>query len=531
MNDIEICRNTTMLPIKEIGSKINIDENDLELYGKYKAKINLKKGTKNGKLILVTAINPSPYGEGKTTITIGLGDALNKLNYQTIIALREPSLGPVFGVKGCANGGGYAQVLPMEDINLHFTGDLDAITAANNLLCAAVDNHIEKGNELNIDVNKIMVHRCLDVNDRALREIEINGRKDYFTITAASEVMAIFCLAKDITDLKDRLGNILVGYNCNDKAIYAKELHIEGAMTSLLKDAILPNLVQTLENNPAIIHGGPFANIAHGCSSVIGTNLSLSLADYVVTEAGFGSDLGAEKFFDIKCPTANIKPDAVVLVVTTKALKYQAGIEKKNILEENIEAMKKGLNNLQKHIENLKKYNINIIVALNKYNTDTENEINLIKEICQNNLVDFEICEAYSRGSEGAIALAQKVQQLCNKENKFTTLYNLNETIKDKINIICKEIYRSNNIIYSEEIINKLNKLDDLGVSNYPICIAKSQYKLSLDPVIINDIKVMNGAKMIVVLLNNVMTMPGLPKNPNYEYINIDENNNIVGLS
>ena len=526
MNDLDISRDAIMLPIIEIGKKINLDEDDLELYGKYKGKIKKYTPSKKGKLILVTAISPSPYGEGKTTVTIGLSDAINTTEYKSVVSLREPSRGPVFGFKGCATGGGYSQAIPMSDINLRLNGDIDAITSANNLLCAAVDNHIYNGNKLNI--MKIAVKRCLDVNDRSLREVEINNKKTTFTITAASEMMAIFTLAKDLDDLHNRLKDIIVGYDNKNNPIYAKDLKIDDALTVILKEAFYPNLVQSLENNPIIIHGGPFANIAHGCSSVIATKLALELSDFVITEAGFGSDLGAEKFYDIKCKTADIKPDVTVLVVTTKALKFHAGIKKEDILNKHPKEFKKGLKNLKEHIGILKTFQSNIVVTLNKYKTDTKMEIKQIRDICKKYKVPFEICESYSLGSKGTIKLAKKVIELSKNDNEFNYLYDNNLNTKDKIEVICKKIYNNSNIIYKEEVNDLMEELDKY---NYPICIAKKQYKISEEEIHVNKIEVLNGAKMIIVYLNDIITMPGLPENPNYEIIKIDENGDIRGLA
>ena len=539
--DIEIAQEAIKLNINKIAEKIELTEDDIEYYGKYKAKIVSKKTKKSkGKLILVTAINPTPYGEGKTTISIGLGDALNKINRKTLIVLREPSLGPVFGIKGGATGGGYSQVVPMEDINLHFTGDIHAITSANNLLSAAIDNHIKQGN--NLKIIKIIFNRCLDVNDRALREVEIglggnvNGtpRKDNFNITAASEIMTILCLSKDIQDLEHKIDNIIIGYNDSYKPIYCKDLKISGAMTVLLKDAINPNLVQTLENNPVIIHGGPFANIAHGCNSIIATKLAMNIADYVVTEAGFGADLGALKFMDIKCRYADIKPAAVVLVATIKALKYNGESSKENILNEDINALQKGLSNLEAHINNLHKFGVNIVVTLNKYNTDTVEEINFLKKYCQLKNIDFTVSDAYTKGSDGSIDLANKVIEATNKTTNFKYLYNVNESIKSKIEIICNNIYNTNRIEYTEKAINSINNIEKNNLDKLPICISKTQYSISDDPkklgnpkdyiMHVKDVKLYNGAGFITILMGEVMTMPGLPKTPSYENIKLKDN-------
>lgn len=526
MNDLDISKDAIMLPIKEIGKKINLEEDDIESYGNYKGKIKKHTPSKEGKLILVTAISPSPYGEGKTTITIGLSDAINTTEYKSVVSLREPSRGPVFGFKGCATGGGYSQANPMEDINLRLNGDIDCITSANNLLCAAVDNHIFNGNKLKIE--KVAVKRCLDVNDRSLREVEINNRKTTFTITAASEIMAIFTLAKNLDDLHNRLKEIIVGYNDKNQPVYAKELNIDDALTVILKEAFYPNLVQSLENNPIIIHGGPFANIAHGCSSVVATKLGLEIADYVVTEAGFGSDLGAEKFYDIKCKTADIKPDVTVLVVTLKALKFHGGIKKEDILNKHPKELKKGLKNLSDHIKILKNFQGNIIVTLNKYKTDTKTEIKQIRDICKKHKVPFEISESYSLGGKGTIKLAKKVIELSKKDNEFRYLYDNQLTTKEKIELICNNIYNNSNIIYDNDLKDLLNEFDKY---NYPICIAKKQYKISEEKIHINKIEILNGAKMIVVYLNDIITMPGLPESPNYELIKIDDNGDVRGLA
>ena len=544
-SDIEIAQSSKIEPIVSVASKLNINEEQLDLYGKYKAKINNINSSENlGKLILVTATNPTPYGEGKTTISIGLGDALNKLNKKTLITLREPSLGPVFGLKGGATGGGYAQVIPMEDINLHFTGDFHAITSANNLLCAAIDNHIKFGNKLNIDINNIKFNRCMDVNDRTLRNIKIDNdgtiRNDCFNITAASEIMVIFCLATSLRDLERRLGNILIGYNTLRKPVYAKDLKVEGAMTVLLKEAFKPNLVQTLENNPVIIHGGPFANIAHGCNSLVATNYSLNLADYVVTEAGFGSDLGAEKFFDIKCRLGDLKPKCVVLVTTIKSLKYNAGLLKEQFVIENTESVKLGIENLKAHIENLKKFGVNIVVCLNKYDSDFDSEINIVKEYCESINIPFSISEAYLKGGQGAIDLATKVIEECNKDNNFKCLYDSNLSIKEKIGIISREIYHASSVKYVDLAQEEIEKLEQNHLDKLPICIAKTQYSISDDKnklgypknyeITVRDVRLYSGAGFITVLLGNIMTMPGLPEKPNYENIKLDESDNIIGI-
>ena len=547
MNDIEIAKTCTKKPISEIANLLGLDEEQFELYGKYKAKIkfnDVMTGHK-GKLILVTAVNPTPYGEGKTTVSIGLVDAFNHIGKKTVGVLREPSLGPVFGLKGGATGGGYSQVVPMEDINLHFTGDLHAITSCNNLISAAIDNHIYQGNSLNIDPNKIFFKRCLDVNDRSLRRIsyeikdgivENNG----FNITAASEVMSIFCLSKDLEELKSKLGNILLAEDTAGNPIYARDLKLEGSLVTLLKDAFNPNLVQTLENNPVIIHGGPFANIAHGCNSIVATNLGLKLGDYVITEAGFGADLGAEKFMDVKCHIAGLKPDCIVLAVTTRALKYNGGAKEEDINEENLIFLQQGLPNLQVHIENLKKYTSHIVVALNKFINDSMDEIEMIKNFCEKEEVEFSICETYLKGGIGAVALADKISSICEYENDFKPLYDVTEPLTDKIEKICKEIYHAGKITYTKEAKEKIEMIKKLDENDLPICIAKTQYSISDDPkklgypkdfeVTVRDIELRTGAGFITVLLGSILTMPGLPKKPNYEIIDLDENNEIVGL-
>ena len=552
MGDIEIAKSASLKKITEIAKELNIDEEEIEQYGKYKAKISdevTKKveNNKNGKLVLVTAMSPTPLGEGKTTISISIADGLRKIGKKSILALREPSLGPVFGIKGGATGGGYAQVAPMEDINLHFTGDIHAITSANNLLSAMIDNHIYHGNELQID--KVVWKRCVDLNDRQLRKVttglseeaKIVPREDSFDITVASEVMAILCLSKDIKDLKQKLGNILIGYNKNSEPIYAKDLKAEGSMAVLLKDAIKPNLVQTLENTPALIHGGPFANIAHGCNSIIATKMAMKLADYTITEAGFGADLGAEKFLDIKCRKAGIKPDAVVCVATIKALKYHGGTPKDKILEENMESLEKGMSNLYRHINNLKeKFGLNVIVAINKYNTDTETELNFVKTELEKINVSSSIVESWAKGGDGAIDIAQKLVKLTEQEEHFKYIYELNESIKEKIDKISTEIYGAKNIIYSEKALKNIKKIEELGYSNLPVCIAKTQYSFSDDakklqcdePFEINvrDVEIKAGAGFVVALAGKIMTMPGLPKVPSAESIDIDDNGEIVGI-
>ena len=552
MKDIEIARNTKLERIESIAKELGIKEENIEPYGKYKAKISTceleeLKDKKEGKLILVTAINPTPLGEGKTTISIGLADGLKRIGKKSILALREPSLGPVFGIKGGATGGGYAQVAPMEDINLHFTGDIHAITSANNLLSAIIDNHIYHGNELNIE--KVTWKRCVDLNDRQLRvvntglsnEKNIVSREDGFDITVASEIMAIFCLAKDLSDLKRRLGNIIIGFNKEGNPVTAHDLKAEGAMLVLLKDAFNPNLVQTLEHTPAIIHGGPFANIAHGCNSIIATKLALKLSDYVVTEAGFGADLGAEKFLNIKTRKLEKNPDVVVIVATIKALKYHGGMSKEELQNEDIEALKRGSKNLLKHIENIKeKFGLNVIVAINKYVQDTENEINVLKEILEEKQVDLSLVESWEKGSRGATDLAEKVVNLCEKENKFNYIYSLEDTTKEKIEKIAKNIYGAEGVEYTKEAEGQINQINKLGYSNLPICIAKTQYSFSDDAknlecnspfnIHVKEVKLKAGAEFIVVLTGKVMTMPGLPKVPASEQIDLDENGNIVGI-
>jgi formate--tetrahydrofolate ligase len=528
--DLEISNNAKMLNITDVAKKLNINENDLECYGKYKAKLNLNYGSKNGKLILVTSINPTPYGEGKTTVSIAINDALNKLNKSSVVVLREPSMGPVFGIKGGATGGGHSQVIPMEDINLHFTGDIHAIETANNLICAIIDNHIFQGNELNIE--KVVFNRCVDLNDRALRNITIDSkyyREENFNITVASEIMAILCLSNDIEDLKKNIGNILIGYDTNKKMIFARDLNCVGAISLVLKDAIKPNLVQTLENNPAIIHGGPFANIAHGCNSIIATKLGLSLADYVVTEAGFGSDLGAEKFLDIKCPKAELKPNCIVINTTVRSLKYNGN----NSLQE-------GIVNLRRHIENMSKYTKNIVVCINKFNSDTQEEIDYIVNYVKVMGYEIDICDSYSKGSEGSISLAEKIMDICSKEVDYKQLYDYNKSIEEKINIISKEVYRSKNVVISNEIKEKIRIIEDNGFGNLPVCIAKTQYSFSDNPKLlgapsdfdmtVTDIRLSSGAGFVVVLMGNIMTMPGLGKNSAYINMDIDNKGNIKGI-
>ncbi len=553
MTDIEIAKNTELKKITEIAERLGIQEDEMETYGKYKAKISEqlyeKMNTKaDGKLVLVTAMSPTPLGEGKTTISISIADGLRKIGESSILALREPSLGPVFGVKGGATGGGHAQVAPMEDINLHFTGDIHAITSANNLLSAMIDNHIYHGNELGIE--KVVWKRCVDLNDRQLRKVntglsgesKIVPREDGFDITVASEVMAILCLAKDIEDLKTRLGNIVIGYNKKDEPVFAKDLKAEGAMAVLLKDAIKPNLVQTLEHTPAIIHGGAFANIAHGCNSIIATKTAMKLADYTITEAGFGADLGAEKFLDIKCRKANIKPDAVVCVATIKALKYHGGASKESILEENMSALEKGMNNLYRHIDNIRgKFGLNVIVAINKYNTDQENELEYVQNELAKREIVSSVVESWAKGGEGAIDISKKIVEIVKeKPERFEYIYDLNETIVEKINKVAMKIYGAKGVIYPEEVSKKIEKIEEMGYGNLPVCIAKTQYSFSDDPknlecedsfeISIRDIELKAGAGFIVVLAGKIMTMPGLPKIPSAESIDIDKNGDIVGI-
>ena len=553
LTDIEIAKGCNMLPIKDVASSLNISEDDLELYGKYKAKISdelYKKleNKKDGKLILVTAINPTPAGEGKTTTTVGLGQAMKLINKDAIVALREPSLGPVFGVKGGAAGGGYAQVVPMEDINLHFTGDIHAVTTANNLLCAIIDNHLHQGNELNIDQRRILFKRCLDMNDRALRKVtiglggKVNGipREDSFQISVASEVMAILCLASDLNDLKKRLGNILVAYTYSGEPVYARDLGADGAMTVLLKDAIKPNLCQTLENTPALLHGGPFANIAHGCNSIKATKLGLKLADYCITEAGFGSDLGAEKFLDIKCRFAGLKPSCIVVVATVRALKYNGGVQKADLGAENVAALEKGVCNLVVHIENMKKYGVPVVVAINKFASDTDAEIAVIEKCCKENGARFELSDVFCKGGEGGVELAKAVVEACEMESSFKCLYEDELSIKEKIEKVSKEIYRADGVEFSGAALKSIKEIEDLGYTNIPVCIAKTQYSLSDDPKLLGapsgfkmhiaDVRLSAGAGFAVVLTGEIMTMPGLPKKPAAFSIDIDENGETVGL-
>ncbi len=536
MTDIEISRSIKKEKIKKVAEKIGLKGKDIVLYGDYKAKVKKQYTDSKGKLILVTAISPTPMGEGKTTVSIGLADALQKIGKKTMVVLREPSMGPVFGMKGGATGGGYSQVVPMEDINLHFTGDFHAITSANNLICAAIDNHIYFGNSL--DIQEVTFHRCLDVNDRALRDVDLGKRHDSFSISSASEVMALLCLATSLDDLRERLGNIVVGINGSGKYVTVKDLKVEGSLMALLKDAFLPNLVQTLENTPALIHGGPFANIAHGCNSIVATKTALSLADYVVTEAGFGADLGAEKFLDIKCRVGELEPDAVVLVATIKALKYHGGVPKDSIFERNMDALKKGFANLDKHYENLKKFGVNVVVCLNQFHTDTEEEINCLKKHCEDKNYPFAVSNAYSLGGEGAIELANQV--LKSKKGDFHFLYDLENDIVSKINCICKEIYGASSVHYSDEILTKIQNFIDNGKDKLPICVAKTQYSFSDDPkklgvpenfeVTVKDIRLYGGAGFITVLLGDIMVMPGLSRKPNYELIDVVDGE-IINLS
>ena len=552
MTDIEIAKNVKLENIENIAKKAGIEPEDIECYGKYKAKISDKifekvKKQENGKLVLVTAISPTPLGEGKTTISIAIADGLQKIGKKSMLCLREPSLGPVFGIKGGATGGGHSQVAPMEDINLHFTGDIHAITSANNLLSAMIDNHIYFGNELKF--KKVVWKRCVDLNDRQLRtvntglsgESKIVQREDHFDITVASEIMAIVCLSNDIFELREKLGNIIVGYNEEDKPIYAKDLKAQGAMAVLLKDAIKPNLVQTLEHTPALIHGGPFANIAHGCNSIRATKLALKLSDYTITESGFGADLGAEKFLDIKCKKFGIKPDAVVLVTTIKALKYHGGVEKENIQKENIEAIKNGLHNLYKHIDNIKnKFGLNVIVALNKYYTDTKEEIDFLTQKLKEKQIEISIVEGWEKGGEGAIDIANKIVELANKNSNLNYMYKLEDDIKTKILKVSTKIYGAKDVIYSKEAEEQIEKINLFGYSNLPICIAKTQYSFSDDPknleckndysINVKSVELKAGAGFIVVLAGNIMTMPGLPKIPAAENIDIDKDGNIIGL-
>ena len=557
LSDIEIAQNAEMKKVYEIAAGLGLSEDDLEPYGHYKAKISEDVYTKladkeDGKLILVTAINPTPAGEGKTTVSVGLADAMNKIGKKTVLALREPSLGPVFGMKGGAAGGGYAQVVPMEDINLHFTGDMHAITAANNLLCAMIDNHLQQGNELKIDQRRILFKRCMDMNDRALRNILIglggkaNGvpREDGFNITVASEIMAILCLASDIADLKERLGNILVAYNTNGEPVYAREIGACGAMTALLKDALKPNLVQTLENNPAFIHGGPFANIAHGCNSVRATKLALKLGDYTVTEAGFGSDLGAEKFMDIKCRAAGLKPSCVVIVATIKALKYNGGVHKEDLGKENMWALEKGIVNLRTHIENMHKYHVPVVVAINRFASDTEAEVAFVRDFCTEMGVEVSMCEVFAKGSEGGVDLAQKVCEtieLCEGgEDEFAPIYDTEATIKDKIEKIAKEIYRADGVNFTAQAEKAIKEIENISFWDLPVCVAKTQYSLSDNPALlgkpknfkitVRDARLSSGAGFVVIYTGDILTMPGLSKKPAALNIDCENDGTITGL-
>ena len=553
LTDIEIAQQCAMKPITEIASELNIRPEELEPYGHYKAKLSDSLFDRladrpNGKLVLVTAINPTPAGEGKTTTTVGLGQAMKKIGKNAIIALREPSLGPVFGIKGGAAGGGYAQVVPMEDINLHFTGDMHAITAANNLLCAILDNHLQQGNELGIDPRRVLFKRCMDMNDRALRNTIVglggkaNGvvREDGFQITVASEVMAILCLAADLQDLKERLGNILVAYTYDNKPVYAKDLKVNGSMAVLLKDAIKPNLVQTLDNTPALMHGGPFANIAHGCNSVRATKLALKLADYTITEAGFGSDLGAEKFLDIKCRYAGIAPSAIVVVATLRALKYNGGVPKADTAKPNVEALKAGLCNLAAHVENMKKFGVPVVVAINHFLTDTDEEIEVLENYCRENDVEFALSDVFAKGGEGGKELAEKVVKACEKPANFAPIYSLDLSIKEKIETIAKEIYGADGVDYSAAASKAIADIEKLGYSKLPVCMAKTQYSLSDDAnklgrptgfrINIREVKVSAGAGFVVALAGAIMTMPGLGKDPAAYRIDIDADGQIHGL-
>ena len=557
LTDIEIAQQAELLPIRNIAEKIEIQEDDLEYYGKYKAKLSealFKKLERkpNGKLILVTAVNPTPAGEGKTTVSVGLAQAMTRLGKKTMLALREPSLGPVFGIKGGAAGGGYSQVLPMEDINLHFTGDMHAITAANNLLCAMIDNHMQQGNQLQIDQRRILFKRCMDMNDRALRYTVVGmggktsgvPREDSFQITVASEIMAILCLASDLADLKERIGNILVAYNTRNEPVFARDLGAQGAMTALLKDALKPNLVQTLEQTPAFIHGGPFANIAHGCNSLRATKLALKLGDYCVTEAGFGSDLGAEKFFDIKCRFGKLKPACVVLVATIRAMKYNGGVKKEDLTKENLWALEKGMVNLQTHIENMHKFHLPVVVAINRFYSDTEEEIALMQNFCKKMGVDCALCEVFAKGGEGGLELAKRVCEtidMCSEaESEFRPLYDEMLPIKEKIRIIATEIYRADDVVYTAQAEKAIKEIEGLGFGNIPVCIAKTQYSLSDNPALlgkpkhfsitVRDLRLSSGAGFVVALTGDIMTMPGLPKEPAALRIDCDNNGCITGL-
>lgn len=554
LTDIEIAKQADIKPISDIAEKLGISADELEFYGKYKAKLPLSllkkyENKEDGKLILVTAINPTPAGEGKTTVTVGLGEAMNRIGKKAVIALREPSMGPVFGIKGGAAGGGYAQVIPMEDINLHFTGDMHAITAANNLLCAIIDNHIQQGNELRIDPRRILFKRCLDMNDRALRNVviglggKVNGvpREDGFMITVASEIMAILCLSSGIKDLKERLGSILIAYTYDGTPVYARDLNAVGSMAALLKDAIKPNLVQTLENTPALMHGGPFANIAHGCNSVTATRLALKLGDYCITEAGFGADLGAEKFLDIKCRCAGLKPSCVVIVATIRALKYNGGVPKTELSKENIVALKNGIVNLETHIENMRKYGLPVVVAINRFATDTEAEIETIEAFCKEKDVPVSLTEVFARGGEGGKELAEKVvKTIETKEAHFKPIYDEKLSIKEKLNVLAKEIYRAGDVVFTSNAEKAISEIEKLGKDNLPICVAKTQYSLSDDPqklgspkgftLTVRDVRLSAGAGFIVALTGDIMTMPGLPKQPAAYKIDVDDDGNVSGL-
>lgn len=554
LTDIEIAKQADIKPISDIAEKLGISADELEFYGKYKAKLPLSllkkyENKEDGKLILVTAINPTPAGEGKTTVTVGLGEAMNRIGKKAVIALREPSMGPVFGIKGGAAGGGYAQVIPMEDINLHFTGDMHAITAANNLLCAIIDNHIQQGNELRIDPRRILFKRCLDMNDRALRNVviglggKVNGvpREDGFMITVASEIMAILCLSSGIKDLKERLGSILTAYTYDGTPVYARDLNAVGSMAALLKDAIKPNLVQTLENTPALMHGGPFANIAHGCNSVTATRLALKLGDYCITEAGFGADLGAEKFLDIKCRCAGLKPSCVVIVATIRALKYNGGVPKTELSKENTVALKNGIVNLGTHIENMRKYGLPVVVAINRFATDTKAEIETIEAFCKEKDVPVSLTEVFARGGEGGKELAEKVvKTIETKEAHFKPIYDEKLSIKEKLNVLAKEIYRAGDVVFTSNAEKAISEIEKLGKDKLPICVAKTQYSLSDDPqklgspkgftLTVRDVRLSAGAGFIVALTGDIMTMPGLPKQPAAYKIDVDDDGNVSGL-
>lgn len=554
LTDIEIAKQADIKPISDIAEKLGISADEFEFYGKYKAKLPLSllkkyENKEDGKLILVTAINPTPAGEGKTTVTVGLGEAMNRIGKKAVIALREPSMGPVFGIKGGAAGGGYAQVIPMEDINLHFTGDMHAITAANNLLCAIIDNHIQQGNELRIDPRRILFKRCLDMNDRALRNVviglggKVNGvpREDGFMITVASEIMAILCLSSGIKDLKERLGSILTAYTYDGTPVYARDLNAVGSMAALLKDAIKPNLVQTLENTPALMHGGPFANIAHGCNSVTATRLALKLGDYCITEAGFGADLGAEKFLDIKCRCAGLKPSCVVIVATIRALKYNGGVPKTELSKENTVALKNGIVNLETHIENMRKYGLPVVVAINRFATDTEAEIETIEAFCKEKDVPVSLTEVFARGGEGGKELAEKVvKTIETKEAHFKPIYDEKLSIKEKLNVLAKEIYRAGDVVFTSNAEKAISEIEKLGKDKLPICVAKTQYSLSDDPqklgspkgftLTVRDVRLSAGAGFIVALTGDIMTMPGLPKQPAAYKIDVDDDGNVSGL-